>query len=68
MQKKRKIPLLRKSFTGRQLLRFGHIFIQKFEILLCWDWKVGYYGKRTEIVMAMSSQSVKPRECSCRSF
>lgn len=54
MQKKRKIPLLRKSFTGRQLLGFGHIFIQKFEILLRWDWKVGYYGKGTEIVMAMS--------------
>lgn len=49
-----KISLLTKSFTGRQFLGFGLIFIQKFEILLRWDWKVGYYGKGTEIVMAMS--------------
>ena len=40
------------------MLGFGHIFIQKFEILLRWDWKVGYYGKGTEIVMAMSSLSL----------
>lgn len=49
-----KISLLTKSLTGRQFLGFGLIFIQKFEILLRWDWKVGYYGKGTEIVMAMS--------------